>query len=118
MAGAWERLVRVVKLSLLHVIRDRILTDFQTMTVFTEVENIVNNRPLTANSDNVKDFEALTPNHFLIGRNFCNNNHLGETRKSNLCSRKRWRQVQLLTQHFWSHWLKEYLPTLTRCVKW
>ena len=31
------------------------------MTVFTEVANIVNNRPLTANSDNVKDFEALTP---------------------------------------------------------
>ena len=40
------------------------------MTVFTEVENIVNNRPLAANSDNMKHFEALTPNHFLIGRNF------------------------------------------------
>ena len=76
MGGAWKRLVRVMKLSLLHVIKDRILTDFQMLTVFTEVENIVNNRPLTRNSDNVKDFEALTPNHFLIRRNFCNNNHL------------------------------------------
>ena len=111
MRGQWERLVRVVKLSLLHVIKNRILTDFQMMTVFTEVENIVNNRPLTANSDNVKVFEALTHNHFLIRRNFCNNNHLGETRISDLCSRKRWRQVQLLPQHFWRRWLKEYLPT-------
>ena len=51
------------------------------MTVFTEVENIVNNRPLTANSNNVKDFEALTPNHFLIGRNFCSNNHSGEKKE-------------------------------------
>ena len=64
MAGAWERLVRVFKLSLLHVIKDRILTDFQMMTVFTEAKNIANNRPLTENSDNVKDFEALSPNHF------------------------------------------------------
>ena len=48
MEGAWKRLVQVVKLLLLHVIKDRILTDFQIMTVFTEVENIVNNKPLTA----------------------------------------------------------------------
>ena len=26
--------------------------------------------------------------------------------------------MQLLTQHFWTRWLKQYLPTLTRCVKW
>ena len=118
MGGAWERLAWAVKLSLLHVTKDRILTDFQMMTVFTEAKNIVNNRPLTENSDNVKDFEALSPNHFLIGRNFCNNNHLGETRTSDLCNRKRWRQVQLLTHNFWSCCLNEYLPTLTRCVKW
>ena len=40
------------------------------MTVFTEVANIVNNGPVTANSDNEKDFEALTPNQFLNGRKF------------------------------------------------
>ena len=70
-----------------------------------------------ANSDNMKDFEALTPNYFLIGRHFCNNKYLGETRTNNLCSEKRWRQVKLLTQLFWSHWLNYYLPTLIRRVK-
>ena len=99
-------------------IKDRILNDFQMMTVFTEVENIVNNRPLKSNCHNVKDFEALTPNHFLIRKNVCNSNHLCETRANDLCSRKRWRQVQVLIQNFWSHWLKEYLPTFTRHVKW
>ena len=46
------------------------------MTGFNEAKNIVNNRSVTANNDNVKDFEALTPTYFLIGRNFYNNSHL------------------------------------------
>ena len=41
-----------------------ILTDFLIMTVFIEVEHTTKNIPLTANSDNVKDFEALTSNIF------------------------------------------------------
>ena len=68
--SAWEKLVWVVKVLLLHVIKDRILTDFQMMTVSIEVENIVNHRPLTANSDNKKDFKSLIPRHFLIGKTF------------------------------------------------
>lgn len=87
------------------------------MTVFIDAANIVNNELLTENSDNVKDVEVLTPNHFLIARNFCNNCHLGEIRTNNLCSRKKRSQVQLLTQHFWRRCLKEYLPTLTRRLK-
>ena len=37
------RLVRVVKTSLYNIAKDRTLTDFQIITVFTEVENMVNN---------------------------------------------------------------------------
>ena len=114
--GAWEILVWVVKVSLLHLIKDRIFIDFQMMVVFAEVEKILINRPLTANSDNVKDFETLAPNQFLIGRNFCNNSRLNETRTNYLCSRKRERQVQLLTRPFWSRWYKEHFPTLARLL--
>ena len=28
------------------------------------------------------------------------------------------RQVQVIQQHFWQRWVKEYLPTLTKRVKW
>ena len=38
------------------------------MTLFTEAEALVNSHPLTPVSDDVKDLEALTPFHFLIGR--------------------------------------------------
>ena len=43
MGGSWERLVHVVKTSLYNIVKDRTLTDFQMITIFTEVENMVNN---------------------------------------------------------------------------
>lgn len=74
---------------------------------FTKVETILNNDhwPLI-HSDHVDDLEALTPNHLLIERNFCKNSDLGESSANDLCSTKRWRQVQLLIEHFWKRWLK------------
>ena len=35
-----------------------------------------------------------------------------------VCSRKRWRQVQILSDHFWKRWSHEYLPSLTLRSKW
>lgn len=64
MGGAWERLVRSVKGSLMTIIKDRVLTDYQPTKVFTEIEDLINNRPLTASSDDYNDYEALAPNYF------------------------------------------------------
>ena len=111
MGGSWERLVCVVKTSLFNIVIDRILTGFQMITVFTEVENMGNNQPVTANKDSGDDSEALTPNHFLIGRNANDRSYLSKIIKADMCSRKRCRQVQVITQCFWQRWLKEYLPT-------
>ena len=38
--------------------------------------------------------------------------------KKDVCSRKRWRQVQILSDHFWKCWLHEYLLPLTLRSKW
>ena len=67
MGGVWERLVRSVKEVMTGLLQDKVLTDPQLATLLTEVESILNNRPLTHNSTDSEDLEALTPNHILLG---------------------------------------------------
>ena len=38
------------------------------LTAIVEVESLEDSRPLTDVSSNADDLEALTPNHFIIGR--------------------------------------------------
>ena len=110
MGGVWERMIRSVKEIISGLTKDIILTDFQLMTLLTEVESILNNRPLTHSSEDTDDLEALTPNHALIGHSR-NWNNMG-TFPENFSSRKKWKQVQYLANNFWKRWRKEYLPSL------
>ena len=92
MGGAWERLIRCVKLALKNLVSDRLLTDFQLMTLLTEVESIVNSRPLTELSNDINGQEALTPNHFLLGKS-TRNVPIGTYTDKDLCLKKRWKEV-------------------------
>ena len=65
--GSWERLVRSTKRALHAVIGERTVTDEMLLTVMAEVEGLLNSRPLTHVSTDPDDYQALTPNHFLIG---------------------------------------------------
>ena len=116
MGGIWERLVRSVKEVLTSIMKDQVLTDQQLATVFTEVENILNSRPLTHSSEDVDDLEALTPNHALVGHH--KNWHLMGDFPEKLTSRKRWKQVQTISNSFWRRWKREYLPILTTRRSW
>ena len=115
--GAWERLVRSVKRALQITIGRQALTDESLLTFLTEVEALLNSRPLTHVSDDPEDFEALTPNHFLLGR-ASPNLPPGIFHDSDITSRKRWRHGQRLVDHFWQRWRREYLPSLTVRHKW
>ena len=117
MGGVWERLVRTVKRPLQVILKDRTVTDFQLMTIFAEIEGLVNSRPLTPSSNNINDYEALTPNHFLIGRSSANV-PFAVHYETDIHSRKRWKQVQHLTNQFWRRWQREYLPSITIRPKW
>ena len=92
------------------MIKNTVLTDFQLTTIFTDIEIIVNNRPLTYVSDNPDDLEPLTPNHLLLGR--CNGGAVIEENDRDTSNRRRWKQVVAISNQFWKRWLIEYLQKL------
>ena len=74
-----------------------------------EAESIINDRPLTAISDDPKDLEPLIANHVLLRQEASLPSGLFE--KSQL-------QVQYLANVFWYRWKREYLPLLQERQKW
>ena len=115
--GVWERVVRSVKRALVAIIGRNVVTDEMLLTVMAEVEGLLNSRPLTHVSADPNDLQALTPNHFLIGR-ASPNLPPGIFDDSDLSRRRRWRHAQRVVDHFWKRWRREYLPELTVRRKW
>ena len=116
MGGVWERQIRTVKKVFAGLAREQVLTYEMLVTLLVMAEGIINNRPITAVSDDPRDFEPLTPNHLLIHRPATAPPGLFNDR--DLGSRRKWRQVQYLADVFWKRWTREYLPLLRQRTKW
>ena len=117
MGGIWERLVASVKRSLRVVLGHQVVSEEELSTVLVEVESVLNSRPITYCSGDVRDPEPLTPRHFLLGYPEAVLPP-GSFDDETLLSKKRWRHTQVLADHFWQRWRREYLPTLIRREKW
>ncbi|XP_055918431.1 uncharacterized protein LOC129950523 [Eupeodes corollae] len=117
MGGCWERLVRSVKTTLKIILKEYFPTDELLYTLMTEIEGIINSRPLVDVPTDPDEPEALTPNHFLLGRSSASA-PIGVFDKNDLLLRKHWRASQHLADSFWRRWRQEYLPTLNRRTKW
>jgi len=117
MGGAWERLIRSVKTPLNSTLKERAPKEETLFAQMLEAESQVNSRPLTHVSVDPEDPESLTPNHFLIGSS-SPAQPLGSFSEDDICLRKNWRKSQHLANLFWRRWVREYLPTLMRRVKW
>ena len=64
--GVWERMIRVVRNVLLAITSKQTLYDDDLVTLFAEVEAIVNSRPLINVLLEAGKDTFLTPNHFLL----------------------------------------------------
>ena len=66
--GFWERLIGLTKTSLEKILGRRFVSMETLQTIVTEIEAVLNDRPLTHVSSNLHDLEPLTPSHLLYGR--------------------------------------------------
>ena len=116
MGGAWERTIRAIRETLRALPGEQLVSDEMLRTLMSEVEGILNGRPLTPISSYPKDLDPLTPNHLLLLR--ANPNLPPGGTKEEMNSNRRWRQVQYMADIFWRRWLKECLPILQGRAKW
>ena len=121
MGGTWERMIRSVRNALepLLLQAGSQLDDETLWTFLTEVECIINSRPLSV--DNLCDAEApepLTPNHLLTMKPKWVLPPPGKFQRADMYCRRRWRRVQHLANEFWLRWRGEYLQMLQVRQKW
>ena len=102
----------------LHVaVGNQPTTETVLHTVMVEVEGILNSKPLGYISSDLADPDPVTPNMLLMGRPdsslpqaiYC---------ESELLGRRRWRHSQILADHFWTAFIRHYLPNLQIRQKW
>ncbi|XP_011858303.1 PREDICTED: uncharacterized protein LOC105555871, partial [Vollenhovia emeryi] len=117
MGGIWEAGIKSAKTHLKRVLGNALVTFEEFYTLLTEIEAILNSRPLTPMSSDPNDFSALTPGHFLIGSSLTAipQVDLQDTASNRLT---RYQLLIKLLQHFWSRWSREVLSQMQPRNKW
>ena len=86
-------------------------------TLLTQIEAVLNGRPLVPLPSDNDGIEALTLGHFLIGLALESIPDPSSLYGS-LSILRHWHLVQALVRHFWKRWSTEYLVALRKCNKW
>ena len=117
MGGKWKAVVKSTKFHWRRTVGETVLTFKELTTLLTQIEAIINSRPLEPLSDDPNDVSALTPGHFLTGSALCT---LPEPSLTDLATSRlsRWQLIQQRTQQFWSQWSTHYLQRQQYISKW
>lgn len=115
--GLFESMIKSTKRALRAILGEARLTDEELLTAVTEVEGLLNSRPLSYSSGDPKDSPVLTPNHFIIG------NAGGQLaprilEEQAVNPRQRWKYTQDLVTKVWKRWSTEFLSLHQNRRKW
>ena len=115
--------MKSVKRCLKKVIGNARLTYEELLTVQTEIEGVLNSRPLTYFYDEAT--EPLTPSHLALGKRLltpaesCISVDRPRFNPDYQEMQNRESHLEMVLKHFWNRWRKEYLTELRehhRCV--
>ena len=98
--GLWESAVKSMKTHLRRIVSDVKLTFEEFTTILSQIEAVLNSRPLVPCPCDDDGIEPLTPGHFLIGKPL---ESLPDppTSYRPLSLLRRWHLCQALIRHFW-----------------
>ncbi|XP_052249823.1 uncharacterized protein LOC127857468 [Dreissena polymorpha] len=114
--GFWERLIGHTKTSLKKILGKRYVSMETLQTIVTEIEAVINDKPLTHVSSSIDDLEPLTPSHLLYGRKMTSlphHTHLPDDEMTQIQSDQttltnRAKQQSDIIEQFWRRWKSEY----------
>ena len=109
--GFYERMVGMTKGILRKALGNSKLTFGELEVILIKAESILNNRPLTYQSEEL-DEQALTPNHLIYGDKLATMPTVPEDCFSDDIIGKKKLYVEEKLNHVWSRWSSEYLATL------
>ena len=120
--GGSEVLVKLCKgviKAFMQAMGDHILTLNELNTVMLETAHLVNSRPIGLKPNKDVDFEYLSPNSILLGKNSDTiDNGPFEQVKAVCTDKERFLLCQRIIDQFWENWVKLYFPTLLVRQKW
>ena len=114
--GFYEIFFKLFRKIFRSIVSGSTLHEFDLFTYVTEVERILNNRPITKLPDTPDDWAVLTPNSILTG-SLADDVQLGRSSKVDVF-RQSWKKTEYLADQFWRQWLQQYLPLLHPRQKW
>ena len=117
------KLVKGVKVSYMRALGDIKLTYNEMHTMFLEIAQLCNERPIGMKPNSSTDPEYLSPNSLFLGR-ASDRIASGPFQQKDLFEddpeavRTRFHLVQSITNQFWKVWTRIYFPTLLVRQKW
>lgn len=114
--GVWERDIQSVNKSLQVVIGAQVLQEEVLLALFVEVEGILNAKPLGHASSDVAYPDTVTPSTLLMGRWDASLPQVAYA--PDTLTRRCWRHCQMMEDHFWTQFIRNYLPTLQTHQRW
>ncbi|XP_033110690.1 uncharacterized protein LOC117111810 [Anneissia japonica] len=99
--GIWERGVNSIKHALRCCMKERVVPEVVFQTVVTEVEGLMNSKPLGYASSDISDVDPITPNNMLLmGRRDPVLPFVSVDQREEIKSKKQWRHSQLIVHLF------------------